>query len=250
MPFDVLSVRAADDMERGAGMYPVPGDATSPIAYEQLDGKDIERLHATAVSSRVDLGSTTRDLIHVRKVRADVLITGQRVALACEKYDKGGGWVGSPSLMVAANAVSKARASRRRRGNVLVGHVRYQWLASVGYLSRGGLLKLEIVRLGLVDGSVEPQRPIILQLELPTNISASKVAGHIVERAATFWLMHGVPEEHAAAFAAASQNAPTEKPSGGDKWLTYHLPFFLPALARTALVAESELPSTTRGERL
>jgi hypothetical protein len=47
--------------------------------------------------------------------------------------------------MIVLNAVSKLRAAARSKGKVLVGHLRYGWLTSVGF-QPAGLGRPELVR--------------------------------------------------------------------------------------------------------
>jgi len=237
--FDVLAARWVDDAELDDGMFPLPA-AESRFVVEPLDGPAPQFTRATAVSSKIETADATRGLVECRRIVADVAITDQRVVISCEKYDKGGGWVGTPAAMVAANAVSAIRAARRTRGKVLVGHVRYQWLHTVAFLSLRGLIKVENVRLGIADGTCDPERPVALDLELPKHVSSAKVARHIVDRATTFWLAQdGVPEEHREAFWELSESEPVPRRSGGSEWMTYRFPFYLPALPETALVARA-----------
>jgi hypothetical protein len=241
MGFDILAVRSTDDDQIGDGMFPVPGEGASPIVLEPLDGHSPQQMNATALASKLGLGTNTRRVVEVRKIKANVVITDQRVAVACEKYDKGGGWIGSPGMMIAANAVSKVRAARRSRAKILVGHVRYQWLHSVAFLSKGGLIKLEHLRLGIADASSDPPRPVVLHIELPTNVSSAKVAQHIVDRATNFWLAQGgVPAEHLDTFRGLASSEPTPVESDGSKLFLYRFPFYLPAISETALLADPD----------
>ena len=73
------------------------------------------------------------------KVRICVYITDARVAFACSKYDKGGGWIGTPGAMLVMNVASKSLAAVRRRGKMMVGQVRYPWIANVGSTGQQGI---------------------------------------------------------------------------------------------------------------
>ena len=77
-------------------------------------------------------------MLRVRKVRIDFFITDARLAVACSKYDKGGGWVGGAAAMIVFNAVSKARAAIRSHGKMLAGQVRYPWLRWVASTPKTG----------------------------------------------------------------------------------------------------------------
>ena len=106
-----------------------------------------------------------------------MFVTDSRVALACEMYDKGGGWVGfgAGGLLVAvtANAVSKARAASRSRGKVLVGHVRYPWLKSVGASTQSGFGTSEAIRLEYSDKL--PGGPVTELVERPCPRTSTRL---------------------------------------------------------------------------
>lgn len=60
-----------------------------------------------------------------------IFLTPQRLVVHCHKYEKGGGWVGDPVSMLAFNAISKMAAAQRRRGKVLLGHLRHEWISEL-----------------------------------------------------------------------------------------------------------------------
>src|SRR5580700_10466326 len=144
MPFNVLTIRSGLNTGDDA-LYPMLSDASchEVIALDDYDGPNGQRLVATAVQVLQIHDGGLKTLVRLRDVSIDVYITDGRVAVACEKYDKGGGWsgFGGVGLMVAvtANAVSKARAASRSRGKALVGHIRYPWLKSVGASVKTGV---------------------------------------------------------------------------------------------------------------
>src|SRR4029077_16306029 len=103
-------------------------------------------------------------------------------------YDKGGGWrAWSPSAVpvaLAANAVSKARASKRRQGKMLVGQVPYRSLISVGYKPRSMPVGRDQLRLGTFDTTQTGFRGLLLDLTLPREHSGAEVAQMIAAHAA------------------------------------------------------------------
>lgn len=189
MAFNVLTIRDAAD-DGSDAMYPVVGDE-SLVRLSEADG-DVDRLVATAIEVREVVQNSQRKLLSLRDVKLEVFLTASRVAIACVKYDKGGGWVGfggaGAAVALTANVVSKARAARRRRGKVLVGQVRHQWLAAVGYKPKTGWLSSEEVRLHIVDGTATPPRALLVDLTLPKNVDAAAVAQSIVRSAAAYRL--------------------------------------------------------------
>ena len=194
MSFNVLAIRSGLDTGDDA-LHPVLSDASSPdiIDFDAYDGPNVMRVVATALCVIRVRDGGLKTLARLRDVKIDIYTTDGRLALACVKYDKGGGWVGFGTgalVAVTANAVSKARAARRSRGKVLVGHIRYPWLKSVGASSKLGFTSSEAIRLEysemLSDGPVRS----LLELTLPKNIDATLVAGEIARRAASYRLAY------------------------------------------------------------
>lgn len=68
-------------------------------------------------------------------------MTSERLLVHCDKFDKGGGWFGSPGAMVIANTISAVAAASRRRGKTLLGHIRHDWISTVQFEARRGFLR-------------------------------------------------------------------------------------------------------------
>jgi hypothetical protein len=171
---------SADFNEMGL-ILPVPSTEKNMIVMEGRDGKNVQRLTAHAVEFKVGGRTAFKD----RKVKIDVFVTDARFALACSKYDKGGGWVGGAGMMITANAISKARAAIRSRGKMLVGQVRYPWIQRVGSSPKAGFgseekLYFETTVKGVGSASVT--------LFLSKNVDAAQVAAEIARRAARYRL--------------------------------------------------------------
>jgi hypothetical protein len=69
-----------------------------------------------------------------------IYLIDSRIAFYCtnfDNFDRGGGWLGFGlrgfTVAGIANAVGKAKARRRFAGKVMVSHIRYEWLNSVGF---------------------------------------------------------------------------------------------------------------------
>ncbi|HWA54580.1 MAG TPA: zinc ribbon domain-containing protein [Solirubrobacterales bacterium] len=181
---DILEVPAtgavADVTEQGL-IFPIPGAQKNTVVFEPRDGEAIQSLTAKALDFKVG----NRTMLRVRKVRIDFFITDARLAVACSKYDKGGGWVGGATAMVVFNSVSKARAKLRSRGKMLAGQVRYPWLRWVASTPKTGFSSEETL---VLHSSAEDGTAMTLTLTLPKNIEASRVAAEIAARAARYRL--------------------------------------------------------------
>ena len=169
-------------------IYPLPAERSNDVVFEPHDGASPQRLVSKSLSVHDTTGGTLKRLARLHDVKVDVIITDARVAVACSKYDKGGGWVGGPGAMLMLNAASKARAAFRRRGKMLVGHVRYESLAAVGGSPKMGFLDNEALRL-LV--TTESGRGRALDITLPSNVDSLAVAREIAHRAARYRLAVG-----------------------------------------------------------
>jgi hypothetical protein len=178
--FNVLLIRSGLDTGSDA-MYPVLSDASNPepISMDKYDGPDVVKIAATAVRVLQVGGAGLKTLVRLRDVRIDVFITDGRLALACENYDKGGGWVGFGGagvlVAVTANTVSKIRAANRSRGKVLVGHVRYPWMKAVGASSKSGLASAEAIRLEYAEKLSGTVVRKLIELTLPRNTDSTLV---------------------------------------------------------------------------
>lgn len=181
---DVLEVPApgavADATEQGL-IFPIPGAQKNTVVFEPRDGESIQSLTAKSLEFKVG----NRTMLRVRKVRIDIFITDARFAVACSKYDKGGGWVGGATAMVVFNSVSKARAKLRSRGKMLAGQVRYPWLRWVASSPKTGYTSEETL---ILQCAAENGTAMTLTLTLPKNIEASRVAAEIADRAARYRL--------------------------------------------------------------
>jgi hypothetical protein len=184
--FTIMTIREVPDAPLShddALLYPVPAQEQNTVQAEQLDGDDVVRLQARAL--KVRFADEKKPFLDVSEVRADLVVTDSRVALACSKYDKGGGWIGGPTVLVL-NAGSKLLAARRRRGKMLLGQVRHPWLAGVYAQSRTGMLSDEMLRLVVREG----EQRVLLDVTFPKSVDACEVGAEIARRAATFRLLH------------------------------------------------------------
>jgi hypothetical protein len=242
MSFNVLAIRTGSDAGDGA-LYPVLSDPDEPrlLALDDYDGSDTTTFVATALRV-IQVGQPHKTLVRLRDVKIEVLVTDARLALACEKYDKGGGWVGfgvgAFVVAQAANAVSKARAAKRSRGKVLVGHVRYPWVTAVGATVKSGFLTEEAIRLEIREKEGGATVRKLLELTLPRGTSATIVAQDLARRVASYRLTikSDLAPEHRAAFTALSQGPALLTPEPR-KFAYYWMPTFFHVTARTAFPA-------------
>jgi hypothetical protein len=169
------------DASEGGLIVPVPGTEPDSILLESRDGSEISRLNAQSV--RLDSGGKLA--LRSGDVKIAVYVTDARLAFACSKYEKGGGWYGGATALIVFNAVSKARAAYRRRGKMLVGQARYPWIQRVGSTSRSGMGSEERL---VIDARGADGASYRLTLKLPKNLDAALVASTVANRAAAYRL--------------------------------------------------------------
>lgn len=196
MGYEFLAVR--DESSDDGALYPVLGSAEDPsclIELEELDGPSVMQYPVKDIYVRRVDGSKVRYLKRVQDIKAVLYVTDARVALACEKFDKGGGWVGfslsGMATAAAVNAVSRARASRRRKGKLLVGQVRYPWLGSVAFTAKGvGFLNSEEVsfRTQVTEGGTSSV--LELAVHLAKGTSAPAISNDVAQRCARYRLRY------------------------------------------------------------
>jgi hypothetical protein len=212
-----------DAQHDNPALYPVLGaqGAQLPVELDDQDGTNPLSL----TSSQITLTRSTRGNFAKPDTFSDlkfnVVITDARVIVYCEKWSKGGGWtglgLGGVAIALTANAVSKARAAARRRGRLLVGHVRYPWLGAVGGHPKVDWKTNEYLRLFVMTHAKPPDGPagLSIELKLPKEVDSLEVAAEIARRSARWRLDHTeVKPEHREAIEAltqASRKEPTQR---------------------------------------
>lgn len=178
---DVPAAGSVDDPGEMGLIFPVPSEHKNSVLLEPRDGNATQRITAKALDFKIN----SKTALRVSKVRIDLFVTDARFAIACSKYDKGGGWVGGATGMIVFNTVSKARAALRSRGKMLTGQVRYPWLQWVGSSPKKGWSSDEVLVMQCGDEDGDTLR---LALTLPKNVEAARVAAEIADRAARYRL--------------------------------------------------------------
>lgn len=184
----MYAIRELDDSlldphEEGL-IFPLPGQDKDSVVLEARDGESIKRLQCKGIEIRAR--DEKRPELKIDGIKAGMFLTDSRLAFACSKYDKGGGWIGGVGAL-ALNAGSKALAAHRRKGKMLVGHIRYPWIESVhaqnGSTWRNECLRV-VVRIPGLEGMAQ------FDFNLPRDVDAPAVASEIIRRTARFRLTH------------------------------------------------------------
>lgn len=240
MSYDILTIRTTEH-DNGA-LFPVMGDDRFPIGLEGLDGEDVRVVTASALSVSELRGGALHPVARVADVRADLVITDARIAVACARYDRGGGWVGlggGPLLPAGLDAMN--RTGSRRKGRMLVGHTRYAWLRSVGCESKTGPASAEAIRIGVVSELDGPERHLYLTCTLSRDVSAVGVGREIARRAARYRLRHTAVDSDEVRtrleeLAAAAPSSPAPEQSA-----SYNFPTYFPVSPDSAYPAGRDL---------
>ena len=123
-------------------------------------------------------------MAHSTDIRLETYVTDSRVIFRCEKYDKGGGWYGGPSALIL-NTGSKIMAAHRRKGKIMVGHVRYEWLNAVMFQHKLNWTLAESIKLLYSDNQ---RNTWVVELYFKKGIDAEFLANNILHRAAKYRL--------------------------------------------------------------
>ncbi|OOP59412.1 hypothetical protein BMF89_20465 [Arthrobacter sp. SRS-W-1-2016] len=153
------------------------------LVWDELDGDIIGPIHASAASVHLFDSNRKqfRKVAAVEDVRIDCYITESRFAMICEKYDKGGGWIGGRAAVVL-NAGSKILAANRRRGKALTGHLRYAWLSQILFQRKEGFRGMEALRLVYKSEGAK----MYLQLTLDKSTDSAGVAHELMTRTVAY----------------------------------------------------------------
>jgi hypothetical protein len=162
-------------------MYPLT-DLEGRIVPEKWDNGMQNSVTATSYSEKF-MAEGVSELIerqYHRKLRMDTYITDSRVTFSCTNYNRDGLdiWLlfGIPQLIWRAAS---------RRGKVLAGHIRYEWISEIYYSNKTGILSDETVRLCYEDSD---STIWAVDITLNKNIDSAFIANNILQRACRYRL--------------------------------------------------------------
>lgn len=134
MGWSAVSVREYGD--EGGDLFPALGDSLE-VLPEQTDGQFGSGFRASAITVLRRVGDHWVTVVNADDVDISLFVTGGRVLFHSWKWNRGGGWIGFDlgglAVAAAANAISKGVAAHKRKGKAITGHIRYEWLAQVGW---------------------------------------------------------------------------------------------------------------------
>ena len=167
-------------------------------------------------------------------IELGVFVTDSRIIFYSPTYkNKGSTWFGWGVVGIAAAAVatvgSKTAAAIGNRGKVSLGHMRYEWISSIGYISkpkRGGFFDVEMqyVNMTYTDSK---RHPYTIEVWLSEGENARDIANDMLHRISSYRLaMADVKDQQAMAFWSYYSNIDSVIPPAGreDKYSVLRLP--------------------------
>lgn len=186
-----LRVLSPDDEDP---MYPSIGSGAYPFELEPDDG-DVKRCIAKGLAlHELEASGLKRLLGALKDEDVEVYVTECRVVYVIEKWNKGDRYwgVGLGSTAAALkNVANSVREARERRGRLLMGHIRYNWISDVGAQGPKGLAGNAHLRVVSAGDNFDTKSMLMLDVNMGRDKSVSAIADLIASRAARFWIQLG-----------------------------------------------------------
>jgi hypothetical protein len=178
--FNILIVRAFEQEYPDNRLYPQLSDQEDQIvAAEPADGTNMMSFSGS-YAVVWDLQGRVRTKLAETFGPTSGFVSDCRVGVSCENFTKDSAWVGAgPGAVIAAGAmaVSAAKGRGRRKGKIMVGHLRYEWITRIG-ASPGKHLSLGYVANGVpkamemyVNGGIS----VIMAQDLARRVAVSRL---------------------------------------------------------------------------
>jgi hypothetical protein len=216
MALKTLALRSPGETGEDA-LHPMLSDGSNPelIAPDRYDGGTIQTLMAHTVTVGEVGGESVRVVQRVRNTKIYVYVSDGRIVVACPKWATGmpaDVRVISPVYLVVM-LFSKLRAARRTKNKVMVGQIRYPWVAAVGASVKGPRTPAAI-RIRFVERYPSMELHKVLTVTFKGAVDTPLIAQDIVRRVASFRLAHyaDMKDEERDAFARLQQDPPRVAP--------------------------------------
>ncbi len=228
MSYDLLAVRTSG--EGNEWLYPTI-DADSRIQLEPQEGQ-FTSLGVTGLSLKEELADrSSKRIALLTDLRLSGLVSDKRLVVCCHEWNKGArAWgVGlGATLAGVENLARRVKETRERRGTLLCGHVRTQWLSHIGYLPRRGMKGRGQVRLVYVDGTEGRERRCYLDIGLTKHDDARAVATAILTTTMRSWRDLSNRDAEVAAVLASGDSEPSFSAPEKSTFGMCKLPVFRP----------------------
>jgi len=174
----------------GSLKYPQVNDDASGAMLTPEDGDQHIRFGASGIILHDFKNDRLKRRAWAEKIDVECTLTAQRLVFSCAEYDKGGGWIIDGGTAMVLNAASKIAAAVRRHGKCMVGHVPFDNLMSIGFLSKRGLVgTAESLRLFVCELEGGVQHNMALDLTLTKGSSSEQLANQIARTVAAFRIL-------------------------------------------------------------
>lgn len=241
----ILRVREIGDSSDDGAIWPVPSADPDGwlVEMEPWDGAG-DRMRWMAVTGVLEqevLPGGAKTVTQLRKISGFAYVTDARLIVAIENYDKGSTYIGFGGVgavaALAATGISKAVAARRRRGKILVGQVRWQWVKALAAQpgNRSGTIRAVYET---KNGS--QTRLYRLDLTVPGSAPALEVAQDCIHRAAAWRLAHFAGRAEGRDKLRELASAPVLPAPDRGKLAAYSMPTFFYVNRGTAYPKEAE----------
>jgi hypothetical protein len=229
----ILKVREIGDTSEDGARWPVPSSDPEGRLVDLEDGDGdparVSTVPVTGVLEQEVLPGGAKSLSKLVKVTGFAYITDARLIVAVQNFDKGSTYVGfggvGAAVGLAATGISKARAAHRRKGKVLVGHVRWQWAKAIAAQpAEGKAYGSGTIRAVCETSNGTESRLYRLDLTVPHYVPPLVVARECIQRAAAWRLARFPGREDGRARIRELTQAPMLDPPGKGLLAAYSMP--------------------------
>jgi hypothetical protein len=207
--FDLLAIRTSG--EGHEWLYPsIDVDGCVQPESEEAPFRSLE---VTGLSLKEELSDKSlKRVALLTNLRLSGHVSDRRLIVCCHNWNKGArAWgVGlGATLAGVENLARRVKENRERRGTLLCGHVRTEWLSYVGYLPRRGMKGRGQARLVYVDGTEGRERRCYLDIGLTRHDDARDLATAIVRTTMHGWHERSARDAEVAAALARLDDDPS-----------------------------------------
>jgi hypothetical protein len=197
------AIAAIAEGEQSDGLYPTLASGLS-FEREPFDGPLPAPIDAIAIEVEHLINQQWHRSAHADDLKLQIYPTAGRLVIYCHKWSTGGfiGTTGPIGLAVAMTtaAISGAVAAKHNKGRALAGHVRWEWVTSVGWQART-FWKRNAVVLRVLDSTSGTQVPCRITIFFKGTTDERAVAHSFAKRAVAYRLASNEAfddEEHSA----------------------------------------------------
>lgn len=171
--------------------YYVGTDNDGNIIEDDLDnglehkvvGKEIK------ISFIKNEGGNIKEVLDLKDVEIEMIVTDCRVIFRCDKFVKGDRWIGGISASIL-NGIERVTEHYKNKGKILAGHIRYDWLGHIAYILKkknslfdNSYNKIKICFIDYLKNTV------CFEVYFDMNINTEFIANEILHKTCKYRLM-------------------------------------------------------------